>query len=76
MAKKKIEENRKIFVLDTSVILYDSQSVVSFDEHDIVIPIEVLEEVDNFKKGNDTVNYEARGFIRFIDSISKDKLIR
>ena len=75
MAKKKIEENRKIFVLDTSVILYDSQSVVSFDEHDIVIPIEVLEEVDNFKKGNDTVNYEARGFIRFIDSISKDKLI-
>lgn len=75
MAKKKSVEARKIFVLDTSVILYDSQSVESFDEHDIVIPIEVLEEVDNFKKGNDTVNYEARGFIRFIDSISKDKLI-
>ena len=75
MAEKKVKEKRKIFVLDTSVILYDSQSVVSFDEHDVVIPIEVLEEVDNFKKGNDTVNYEARGFIRFIDSISKDKLI-
>lgn len=75
MAKKTKEEQRKIFVLDTSVILYDSQSVVNFDEHDVVIPIEVLEEVDNFKKGNDTVNYEARGFIRFIDSISKDKLI-
>ena len=75
MAKKKKQEKRKIFVLDTSVILYDSQSVVSFDEHDVVIPIEVLEEVDNFKKGNDTVNYEARGFIRFIDSISVNKLI-
>jgi PhoH-like ATPase len=75
MASSKKKEKRKIFVLDTSVILYDSQSVVNFDEHDVVIPIEVLEEVDNFKKGNDTVNYEARGFIRFIDSISKDKLI-
>jgi PhoH-like ATPase len=75
MAEKKAKKKRKIFVLDTSVILYDSQSVISFDEHDVVIPIEVLEEVDNFKKGNDTVNYEARGFIRFIDSISKDKLI-
>ena len=75
MAKKKTKEKHKIFVLDTSVILYDSQSVVSFDEHDVVIPIEVLEEVDNFKKGNDTVNYEARGFIRFIDSISVNKLI-
>jgi PhoH-like ATPase len=75
MASTKNKAKRKIFVLDTSVILYDSQSVVNFDEHDIVIPIEVLEEVDNFKKGNDTVNYEARGFIRFIDNISKDKLI-
>ena len=75
MAKKSKAEKQKIFVLDTSVILYDHKSVVSFDEHDVVIPIEVLEEVDNFKKGNDTVNFEARSFVRFIDKLSNDKLI-
>lgn len=66
---------KKIFVLDTSVILYDSNAIKHFDEHDVVIPIQVLEEIDNFKKGNDTVNFEAREFIRFIDNISKDRLI-
>ncbi len=75
MAKKAKEVKRKIFVLDTSVILYDHRAVVSFDEHDVVIPIEVLEEVDNFKKGSDTVNFEARSFIRFIDKLSNNKLI-
>lgn len=66
---------KKIFVLDTSVILYDHNSILSFDEHDIVIPITVLEELDNFKKGNDTKNFEAREFIRFLDKTSKDELI-
>jgi PhoH-like ATPase len=36
----------------------------------VVIPITVLEELDNFKKGNDTINYEAREFIRFLDKLS------
>ncbi len=69
------KEMRKIFVLDTSVILYDSNALKNFEEHDIAIPIQVLEELDNFKKGNETVNFEAREFIRFVDSISKEKLI-
>ena len=69
------DEKEKIFVLDTSVILYDSNALNNFDEHSIVIPIQVLEEVDNFKKGNETKNFEARAFIRFIDGISKDQLI-
>lgn len=60
----------KIFVLDTSVILFDHLAVKNFQEHDIVIPITVLEELDQFKKGNETVNFEARQFIRFIDSVS------
>lgn len=67
---------KKIFVLDTSVIIYDHQSIMNFDEHDIVIPITVLEELDTFKKGNDTKNYEAREFIRFLDKNSKDHLIQ
>lgn len=60
----------KIFVLDTSVILYDHASVNNFEENDIAIPISVLEELDNFKKGNDTLNFNAREFIRFLDAIS------
>jgi PhoH-like ATPase len=60
----------KIFVLDTSVILYDHNSIHNFKEHDIVLPISVLEELDNFKKGNDTLNFEAREFIRNLDKLS------
>ncbi|MCC6690149.1 MAG: PhoH family protein [Bacteroidia bacterium] len=62
--------DKKIFVLDTSVILYDHQAIKNFKEHDVVIPITVLEELDNFKKGNDTKNFAAREFIRYIDKIS------
>lgn len=68
-------KSKKIFVLDTSVILYDSNAIKNFEEHDIAIPVQVLEELDNFKKGNETVNFEAREFIRFVDEISKEKLI-
>lgn len=73
MAKKtenKSAENRKIFVLDTSVIIYDHTAIKNFKEHDVVIPITVLEELDNFKKGNDTKNFAAREFTRYIDSLS------
>lgn len=61
---------KKIFVLDTSVILYNHNAINNFDDNDVAIPITVLEELDNFKKGNDTKNFEAREFIRFLDSIS------
>lgn len=72
-AKKSETSKKKIFVLDTSVILYDHNSIQNFQEHDVAIPITVLEELDEFKKGNDTKNYEAREFIRFLDRKSKDK---
>lgn len=67
---------KKIFVLDTSVIIYDHRSIMNFAEHDVVLPITVLEELDTFKKGNDTKNFEAREFIRFLDKNSKDHLIK
>jgi PhoH-like ATPase len=69
MSKKAVVE-KKIFVLDTSVIIYSHEAIKNFEEHDVVIPITVLEELDNFKKGNDTKNFEAREFIRFIDQVS------
>jgi PhoH-like ATPase len=61
---------KKIFVLDTSVIIYDHTAIKNFAEHDVVIPITVLEELDNFKKGNDTKNFAAREFSRYVDKIS------
>lgn len=65
---------RKIFVLDTSVIIYDHTAMRNFAEHDVVIPITVLEELDNFKKGNDTKNFSAREFTRYIDEHSEESL--
>jgi PhoH-like ATPase len=65
MAKKK-----KIFVIDTSVLLHDHQSILSFKDNYVVIPITVLEELDKFKVGNDTKNFAAREVIRFIDKLS------
>jgi PhoH-like ATPase len=73
MAKNKKE--KKVFILDTSVILFEHNSILNFDEHDIGIPITVLEELDNFKKGNDTKNFEAREFIRLIDKLAKDQML-
>ena len=64
----------KIFVLDTNVILHDYNSIYNFQENDLVIPIAVLEELDKFKKGNDTINYNAREFVRHIDRISDPRL--
>ena len=67
MAKTK---QKKIFVLDTSVILYNHDAINSFEENDVAIPITVLEELDNFKKGNDIKNFEAREFIRIMDKLA------
>lgn len=70
MAKSK----KKNFVLDTNVILHDFRCLDNFEENDIYIPIIVLEELDKFKKGNDQINYNAREFLRQLDSITDDDL--
>ncbi|WP_010134896.1 PhoH family protein [Ochrovirga pacifica] len=68
-----IKHPKKIFVLDTSVLLFDHNSIKNFEDNNVVIPITVLEELDNFKIGNDTKNFEARSVIRFLDKISDNK---
>jgi len=68
------ENNTKIFVLDTNVILHDFKSIFHFEEHDVVIPITVLEELDKFKKGNDLINFHAREFMRDLDKLSGERL--
>ncbi|MEQ8810056.1 MAG: PhoH family protein [Imperialibacter sp.] len=72
----KASNEGKVFVLDTSVILYSHDSIMNFAEHDVAIPITVLEELDNFKKGNDTKNFEAREFIRLIDTLSENYMLQ
>jgi PhoH-like ATPase len=66
---------RKIFVLDTSVILYDFNALQNFQEHDVAIPITVLEELDQFKKGNSVLNLQAREFIRQLDKLSNHNML-
>ncbi|NOZ45336.1 MAG: PhoH family protein [Chlorobi bacterium] len=70
MAKK----TKKLFVIDTNVLLHDYKSIYNFENNDIVIPIIVLEELDKFKKGNDQINFQAREFTRELDKLAGDKL--
>lgn len=64
----------KIFILDTNVILHDHKCLYNFQENDIVIPIVVLEEIDQFKKGNEQIHFQAREFVRQLDKIAGEQL--
>ena len=60
-------------MLDTNVILHDHKAIRKFEDNNLVIPIAVVEELDKFKKGNDALAYNARGFMRDIDRITEGK---
>jgi len=60
---------KKNFVLDTSVYLTDADSIFKFDNHDIFIPLKVLEEIDKHKKRQDMVGINARRIIRTLDDL-------
>lgn len=64
----------KIFVLDTNIILHDYKAIHKFQDNDLVIPIAVIEELDKFKKGNDALSFNARGFMRDIDKLTEGKM--
>ncbi|MBU8848286.1 MAG: PhoH family protein [Desulfobacterales bacterium] len=66
---------KKIFILDTNVILHDSSCLHQFKDNDIYIPITVIEELDKFKKGNNVINCNARDFLRSLDVLSSDKIL-
>lgn len=61
-----------IFVLDTNVLLTDSNSILNFGEADIVIPLKVLDEIDKHKKRQDSVGVHARSVIRKLDELRAD----
>ncbi|HEX7553479.1 MAG TPA: PhoH family protein, partial [Geothrix sp.] len=60
---------KKVFVLDTNVLLHDPNSILHFQEHDVVIPIVVIEEVDHFKKDQTEVGRNARSVSRMLDKL-------
>ncbi|HEY1076136.1 MAG TPA: PhoH family protein [Fontimonas sp.] len=66
-------KKRKIFVLDTNVLLHDPTSLYRFEEHDLFIPMVVLEELDNSKKGTSEVARNARQVSRFLDELMTNK---
>ncbi|MGN1216214.1 MAG: PhoH family protein, partial [Candidatus Cryptobacteroides sp.] len=70
-SKRKAGDKPKIFVLDTNIILHDHRAIRKFKDNDLVIPIVVIEELDKFKKGNDALALNARGFMRDIDRITE-----
>lgn len=61
--------NKKVFILDTNVILSDPEAIFHFDDNIVIIPSTVLEELDKFKKDKSEVGAAARSFIRSIDKI-------
>ncbi|HJD52630.1 MAG TPA: PhoH family protein [Candidatus Avibacteroides avistercoris] len=65
---------KKNFILDTNVILHDSDCLKNFQENDIYLPIVVFEELDKFKKGNEQLNFNAREFVRELDRLSDKSL--
>ena len=60
---------RKLFVLDTSVLIYHEDSIHAFPGHDVVIPLEVLEEIDGLKQGQNKAGNSARYINRFLDEL-------
>jgi PhoH-like ATPase len=58
---------KKNFVLDTNVLLHDPRSLFGFEENDVVIPIYVIEEIDNFKRDLSTLGRNARQVSRYLD---------
>lgn len=62
-------ETRKLYVLDTNILLHDPYSVCKFDEHDVYIPFVTIEELDGKKAGNLDINRNARQATRLLDDI-------
>jgi PhoH-like ATPase len=65
-------EARRLYVLDTNVLMHDPAAIFRFDEHDIYLPMVVLEELDHHKKGAGETARNVRQVSRFLDEIMQD----
>ncbi|GAL06980.1 predicted ATPase related to phosphate starvation-inducible protein PhoH [Photobacterium aphoticum] len=66
------DAERKVFVLDTNILLHEPLAIYSFKEHDVVIPMTVLEELDRIKDSKRDVSRDARVAIRALEAIFHD----
>lgn len=64
--------DKKLFVLDTNVLMHDPAAIFRFQEHDLFIPMVVLEELDHAKKGLTEVARNVRQVSRFLDELIRD----
>ena len=71
-----MEPATRSYVLDTNVLLYDPNSLFSFDEHDVIIPMTVIEEVDRFKKDLNETGRNARTISRYLDELREQGSLR
>ncbi len=76
MAKKQSAAQPKTFVLDTNVLLHNHGSLTSFADNKVVIPIQVLEELDRFKSRNDELGRNAREVTRTLDRLRRSGSLR
>ncbi len=61
--------SKKYFVLDTNVLLHNADSLTSFTDNHVILPMTVIEELDKFKRQNDELGRNARSVIRHLDSL-------
>ena len=60
---------KKTFIIDTNVLIHDPESLLKFEDNDIVIPLVVIEELDSLKRGSGEINYAAREALRVIERL-------
>lgn len=70
MATKR--NRKKAYVLDTNVLIHDPQALLNFEEHQVIIPMTVLEELDKLKTGKQSIAADCRQAIRLIDTLLGD----
>ena len=70
--KGRSRAGRRLFVLDTNVLMHDPTAIFRFEEHDIYLPMVVLEELDANKKGLSEASRNVRQVSRFLDDMMRD----
>src|SRR4249919_3546522 len=61
--------SKRIYVLDTNVLMHDPTALFKFEEHDVYLPMQVIEELDNGKKGTSEASRNARQVSRFLNEL-------
>lgn len=72
MTPRAAVKSRKSYVLDTNVLIHDPNALLNFEEHAVMLPMTVLEELDKLKSGKASVAAECRAAIRMVDKILGD----